>query len=123
MQREETRNGQIFHAKFKKEKSGFMSVEIFVDEKSVGVITTEEDSQVKMLDQAFHAWVFEGIYLQTVEDPSLRSILACVQREKQEGVPWNRKTFRFLIAKGNYEFDDPHFILTTDKSDLRECDR
>lgn len=72
-----------------------------------------------LLDKAFQRWVTDGLFYKTVKDPNLLSMLISPQREILEDLPWYRKTFRFLPAEGS-TYQNPWFILTTDKSDLSD---
>lgn len=122
---EETRQGFIFTAKVERPTEVDAIVSLFlegndepIDQITLSLFDAMANDPVAV-DRAFQKWVGGGLFNYVIEDPALLNALTIDQREIKEGIPWYRKTFRFLRAAGS----TTSFILTSDKSDLPERER
>ncbi len=122
---QETREGVIFTARIDKQRFGKISVQLFNKGRKEPVGTVKihpwegSGGTEGLVDKAFQRWITNGLFYKTIKDPILLSILISAQCERLEDVAWYRRTFRFLPAKGS-TYQNPQFILTTDKSDLSD---
>lgn len=102
---------------------GMRRVKLFVEgqKRPVGTIKFSSldafGDNATLVDRAFQQWITDGLFYKTIKDIALLSILEIARRERLEGVEWYRRTHRFLTAEG-CTYQNPRFILTTDKSDL-----
>lgn len=90
------------------------------DELSFGQITVRNQrSQTEMIDEVFRDFIDMCIFSE-IPYPTLREALETYKRELADGVSWDKKTYRFVLAneeeKGTNE--GTYFILTKDKSDI-----
>lgn len=79
------------------------------------------------VDAAFQAFI-DSHNFSMIRDRQIQAILETYAQEKQLGINWKEKTYRFLNAGKNERFKmmgDPgmSYILTTDKSDILESEQ